>query len=248
MDFPMRINKYLAHKGFATRKGADALVEAGTVYVNDKRAVIGQQIAATDRVEIRNAPTQSFRYVLYNKPRGIITHSPESHEVDIVTKIAKDHGITGLFPIGRLDKDSEGLMLLTDDGRMTERILSPDAEHEKEYEVTVDKKVTNSFLKQLSQGVRIERYLTKPAHAEATKNDDRVFHITLTEGKKHQVRRMCAALGYQVQSLKRIRIMHLELKRLAPGQVYTLKKPEVYELYNSLGLHTPKKHRKAETK
>jgi len=236
MEFPMRINKYLAHQGFATRRSADTLIEAGKVFVNGKKAVIGQQISAQDRVEIKNAPVQNYRYILYNKPRGVITHSPDSTEVDIVTRIEKDHSIRGLFPVGRLDKDSEGLMVLTNDGRITERLLNPEQEHEKEYEVTVDKKVTNGFLRNLASGVKIERYTTKPTKTSSHPRNDRAFSIILTEGKKHQVRRMCAALGFQVQSLRRVRIMNFELKNLKPGQFYELKKPEIAAFYSEIGL------------
>ncbi len=236
MEFPMRINKYLAHKGIATRKGADVLVETGKVYVNGKKAIIGMQITATDVVEVKNAIAQTFDYILYYKPRGVITHSPAEGETDILGRIKKDHKITNVFPVGRLDKDSEGLILLTNDGRVTERLLSPDAAHEKEYAVTVDKRVTGTFINALSHGVRIERYVTKPAKAVADKGNERGFTITLTEGKKHQVRRMCAALGYQVQSLKRIRIMQFSLRKLAPGQFHRLSQAEIKAFHRALGL------------
>ena len=239
MEFPSRINKYLAHIGVSTRRGADTLIESGAVFVNGKRAIIGQTVEEGDRVEVRGKDEKKYRYILYYKPRGVITHSPEGDEIDIETRIRKDHSITGVFPVGRLDKDSEGLIVLTNDGRITERLLSPDREHEKTYEVTVDKRVTGTFVKALSQGVRIEGYKTKKAVAAAHAKNEKGFTITLTEGKKHQIRRMCAALGYQVKSIKRTHIMHLELKRLCPGQYYELKKPEVYALYSALGLAVP---------
>lgn len=235
--FPMRLNKFLAFKGFATRRSADTLIEKGSVFVNGKIAVLGQKVSETDRVEIQDHKPTSHRYVLYYKPRGIITHSPGENEVDIETDILKNHKVRGLFPIGRLDKDSEGLMILTDDGRITERILNPDEGHEREYEVTVDKRVTQTFLNRLSKGVRIEGYMTKPARAERAPVSEYVFTITLTEGKKHQVRRMCASLGYQVTSLKRTRILQFGLKTLKPGGIYTLKEKEVRAFQNALGLH-----------
>jgi 23S rRNA pseudouridine2604 synthase len=236
MDFPMRLNKYLAHKGFSTRRGADQLIEEGRVFVNGKKAVLGQKVTEHDRVEIKDHDTSNYRYILYYKPRGVITHSPERDEIDIETHIRKEHGLTGIFPVGRLDKDSEGLMILTNDGRITERILNPDAGHEREYEVTVDKRVAQTFLNRLSKGVKIERYMTKPAKAVAGKTEN-TFSITLTEGKKHQVRRMCAALGYQVVRLKRTRMLSFELKRLQPGKIYELKPKEAHALQKSLGLH-----------
>lgn len=233
-QFPMRLNKFLAHLGYTTRRGGDALIEAGSVFVNGKRATVGQKVNEGDRVEVKGRKTPEYRYLLYYKPRGVITHSPESDEVDIVTQIKKDHGITGLFPIGRLDKDSEGLIVLTNDGRITGRMLDPEEGHEREYEVAVDKRVTETFMNALRRGVNIEGYRTKPAKAEAL--DEHSFTITLTEGKKHQVRRMCAAMGYQVRKLKRTRMMHFELKNLKPGNFHALAKKETAVLYETLGL------------
>jgi 23S rRNA pseudouridine2604 synthase len=234
MDFPMRLNKFLAHKGFATRRSADALIEAKRVLVNGKPAILGQKVTESDRVEIVGHDTSNFRYLLYYKPRGVITHSPEGDEVDIETQIRRDHKIKGLFPIGRLDKDSEGLIILTNDGRITEKILNPEYDHEREYEVTVDKRVTQTFLNRLEKGVNIEGYMTKPAKAERI--DDQTFSITLTEGKKHQVRRMCAALGYQVRTLKRTRLMGFELRNIRPGMYHELTSKEIQKLYKELGL------------
>jgi 23S rRNA pseudouridine2604 synthase len=233
----MRLNKFLAHGGYSTRRGADSLIEAGRVFVNGKPAVMGQKVTEADLVEIKDYDTSHYRYILYYKPRGVITHSPEGDEVDIETQIKKDHSITGVFPIGRLDKDSEGLIVLTNDGRVTDRMLNPDLEHEREYEVTVDKRVTQTFLNGLRKGVNIEGYKTKPVQAEALSGSESGFTITLTEGKKHQVRRMCAALGYQVRSLKRTRMMSFELKNLKPGAFHELTKKEVSWFQKSLGLH-----------
>lgn len=236
MEFPMRINKYLAHKGYATRKEADELVERGKVLINGVPAVIGQKVAADDVVEVTETNKKSYRYILYYKPRGVITHSPAAHETDIVTRIKADHGITGVAPIGRLDKDSEGLILLSNDGRITERILSPDAAHEKEYEVTVDKKVQGIFLRKMETGVNIEGYVTKPAIAEKVPGREDTFTIVLTEGKKHQVRRMCAALGYQVLKLKRVRIMNLTRSAMPSGGYRELKGNELRTFLDLLGL------------
>lgn len=228
-----RINKYLAEKGFSTRRGADALIEKGVVFVNGKKAVIGQQVADEDTVEVRtDAPT--YRYILYYKPRGVITHSPATGEIDIETQLRKDHGITGVAPIGRLDKDSEGLILLTDDGRITDRLLNPKHAHVRTYEVTVDKALTATFLKSMESGVRIEGYMTKPANIVKVSKD--TFRLELTEGKKHQVRRMCAALGYQVQTLVRVAIVNLELEGLRSGQYRTLGGVELKSFLQSLGL------------
>ncbi len=231
-----RINKYLADKGFSTRRGADVLIEGGKVFINGKKAVIGQQVTETDTVEVRGVTQKEYRYYLYNKPKGVITHSPAAGEMDIVSKVTKDHQVKGIFPVGRLDKHSEGLMLLTDDGRVTDRLLSPKSGTEKEYLVTVDKRVTGYFLTRLSHGVSIEGYVTKPAQTKKKESNDHQFLITLIEGKKHQIRRMCAALGYQVGALKRVRIKDLRLGTIKPGELRELVSKQKADFLTSLGL------------
>lgn len=226
----------MADKGLSTRRGADALIEAGKVFVNGKKAVIGQQIQKDDVVTLNETSKRSYRYMLYYKPRGVITHSPSEHETDIATQIEHDHGLTGLFPVGRLDKDSEGLILLTDDGRITKRLLEPQFDHEKEYRVIVDKRVTGAFLNKLARGVNIEGYVTKPATALPDPRNEYAFTLALTEGKKHQIRRMCAALGFQVVELKRIRIMHMKLRPLTVGTFRELNQRERKMLGASLQL------------
>lgn len=233
MEFPIRINKYLAEKNIASRREADVLIEAGKVLVNGIPAVIGQKIGERDEVVLAGTP-RSKRYLAYYKPRGVITHSPASGEIDIHMRLKKDYGMEGVNPVGRLDKDSEGLIILSDDGRITGRLLDPEAGHPKLYQVTVDKHITGPFLKQLEQGVDIEGYLTKPAKAE--KISDKQLSITLTEGKKHQIRRMCAALGYQVQSLKRTQIMDIILGDIKPGQFRKISGPELADFLQKLGL------------
>ncbi len=232
----IRINKYLADKGLSTRRGADALIEAGKVFVNGRKAVIGEQVDETDKVELKGAAKTTYRYILYYKPRGVITHSPGEGEVDIRMRLKKDFNIEGLFPVGRIDKDSEGLMLLTNDGRVTKRLLDPEKDHEKEYRVIVDKRVTGSFLRKLAHGVNIEGYTTKPAVTEADSRNEHAFSLTLTEGKKHQIRRMCAALGYQVERLIRTRILGFSLRPITEGKYRALSAREIVLLGKTLGL------------
>ncbi len=226
----------MADKGLSTRRGADALIEAGKVLVNGKRAVVGQQITATDTVTVKDDKKHSYRYILYYKPRGIITHSPSESEVDIRMHIKADHSLEGLFPVGRLDKDSEGLIMLTDDGRITKRLLEPQYDHEKEYYIVVDKKVTDGFLRKLARGVNIEGYFTKPAKATNDPRNEFALSLTITEGKKHQIRRMCAALGYQVTALKRTRILGFSINPLKAGAVRELSQRERGILGKTLGL------------
>jgi 23S rRNA pseudouridine2604 synthase len=210
----MRINKYLADNNVASRREADKLIAQGKIYVNGKKAELGQQVDEGDVVEVRSF-SKKYLYFAFHKPRGIVTHSAQEGEQEIFdifdTKGEK------LFPVGRLDKDSEGLIILTNDGRLTKRLLDPKNKCEKEYVVTVDKKYDEEFLNEMSKGVTLDNgYTTKPCKTEKVTDD--MFKITLTEGKNRQIRRMTQSLGYEVTRLKRIRIASIELRALAPGK------------------------------
>ena len=235
MTSGVRINKYLADQKIASRREADTLISKKKVLVNGKIAVLGQMIEAGDKVELTEK-TKKNLYLAYYKGRGVISHSPNEHEIDIATRLKQDYGLTNLSPIGRLDKASEGLIIITNDGRLTGPLLDPEASHEKEYDVTVDKNITPSFAKIMTLGVNIEGYQTKPTQVKTNSNNDKRFRLTLTEGKKHQIRRMCAALGYQVQNLKRVRIMNIELGNLKPNQYRKIVGEELDTLLKSLGL------------
>ena len=226
--FPMRINKYLAWKNLCTRREADTYVEKGQVLLNGKRAVLGDKVQEADTVEVRFR-TKQYRYFAYNKPRGIITHSPGEDEKAIKAVVP----IAGVFPIGRLDKDSSGLMILTDDGRLTDKLLNPEFVHEKEYTVRVKETLQSNFVKRIEPGVNIEGYVTKPCTVKIL--GENRFSITLTEGKKHQIRRMCAALGYVVSNLERRRIMNITLGKLKPGEHRALSGKELSDFLKQLG-------------
>ncbi|PCH92106.1 23S rRNA pseudouridine synthase F [Candidatus Kaiserbacteria bacterium] len=229
--YPIRINRYLFLKNICSRREADRLIEQGKIKINGSIAVLGQKVLEADTVDVAgSAANRTYRYYLYNKPRGIVSNNPQRDEesVEDVSGIAK-----GVSPVGRLDKDSQGLMLLTDDGRIVNAILSPEYSHEREYHVGVDKYIKESDIRKLTVGVDIEGYLTKPAQAERLSDDS--FTLTLTEGKKHQIRRMCAALGYQVLDLKRVRMMHLPLD-LEEGENRELTKEEVNGLLTLSGI------------
>lgn len=237
----VRINKYLADQGVCSRREADALIESGQVFINGRPAMLGMQVSENDEVEVKGLAGTQKTYLAYYKGRGVITHSPPQGETDIAMKLKADYGnrteVTSVNPVGRLDKDSEGLIILSNDGRITGPLLDPDAKHEKEYIVTVDKPINNQFLKHMAQGVNIEGYTTKPATiGEGISASKKTFHITLTEGKKHQIRRMCAALGYQVQDLKRVRVMNIELGKLKPNQYRTIKGAELEEFLSALNI------------
>ena len=227
--YPMRLNKYLAHKNHATRRGADELIADGKVLVNGKVAIVGQKVSEKDVVEVRFKPVKKHYYA-YNKPRGVITHSPGEDERDIRQSVP----LPGVFPIGRLDKDSSGLIILTDDGRITDKLLNPDYVHEKEYEVTTKEELRPNFKQRIEPGVDIEGYMTKPCTVDVL--GARHFTITLTEGKKHQIRRMCAALGLVVDSLKRTRIMNVHLSGLREGEYRELTKAELAGFLRALGM------------
>ncbi|MBU6323535.1 MAG: rRNA pseudouridine synthase [Patescibacteria group bacterium] len=215
--YPMRINKYLAREGVATRHGADGLVERGGVLINGRVARLGDKVDEGDRVELRGAPSAKRSYYFaYNKPVGVITHSPQNGERDIRGSIKFPKGIEGVFPVGRLDKDSHGLIILTNDGRVTDRLLNPEYEHDKEYRVRVEEALRDSFKKTMEAGVNIEGYVTEPC--KIRKTGERTFSITLSEGKKHQIRRMVAALHNVVLDLERVRIMNITLGKLPAGQ------------------------------
>ncbi|MFA5997948.1 MAG: pseudouridine synthase [Candidatus Paceibacterota bacterium] len=210
-EYPMRINKYLAHEGISTRRGADELIARGKVLVNGRVALIGEKVNKGDKVELRGkSSSKQFLYYAYNKPVGVITHSPQLGEKDIKTSVPMD-----VFPVGRLDKDSSGLIILTNDGRVTDRLLNPGYDHDKEYRVRVGENLRESFKKTMEAGVDIEGYLTKSCAVRKT--GPKSFNITLTEGKKHQIRRMVAALYNTVIELERVRILNVRLEDLKPG-------------------------------
>ncbi len=224
----------MAELGLCSRREADTLIANGFVQVNGTPATIGQSVSLQDTITLSTDPTADKQYLAYYKGRGIITHSPATGETDIASRLKRDYSLEGVAPIGRLDKDSEGLLLLSNDGRLTGPLLDPENGIKKTYEVTVDKGLTNRFVQNMAAGVHIEGYTTKPAHIERT--GPVRFTLTLTEGKKHQIRRMCAALGYQVQSLKRVQIANIELGKLKPNQYRKLTAVERKELGARIGI------------
>lgn len=238
LKFPMRINKYMATQKLASRREADRLIEAGSVMLNGVKAKLGDQVNKGDKVELAQAAfkaTQASRvYLAFNKPVGIVTHSPQEGEqaIESVLKYNK----TPVYPLGRLDKESHGLILLTNDGRVTERLLSPEYDHEKEYVVKVNKPLTEGALSRLSRGIRLEDgEITKPAEV-LSEPFIKTLRLVITEGKRHQIRRMLAALGYDVVDLRRVRIMNIELGDLAIGAHREIKGAELKEFLQKLGL------------
>lgn len=228
----MRINKYLAGENYCTRREADYLIQQKRVKINGRIAVLGDKIRESDKVEVTEQKNpKKFYYIAYYKPRKIVTHSPQQGEKDIKKLLPE---FPDFFPVGRLDKESHGLIILTNDGRVTDRLLNPKFEHEKEYEVKMEKELSPLFLRHLANGINIEGYKTKPA--KVRKIGPKVFRITLVEGKKHQIRRMAAAFGYAVRDLKRIRVMNISLGNLSPGKYRKIEGTELEEFLKRLGI------------
>jgi len=233
----MRINRFLALKGYATRRGADELVEKHKVLINGELAVLGSKVHQGDEVEVRRTQKpKEYAYYAYNKPKGVITHSPQRGEKDVRTdaKHAKYSMPKDIFPVGRLDKESHGLMILTNDGRITDRLLNPDYVHEKEYIVKTTQKLRESFREYMEAGVKIEEYVTKPCVVRVM--GALTFRITLGEGKKHQIRRMVVAMHNEVADIERVRVMNITLGKLPLGSTRPLTGTELETFLKSLGL------------
>lgn len=228
----MRINKYISESGKSSRRGADKLIEAGKVTLNGQPAKIGDQVEPGDDVRVNGEPVRVVSekvYIALNKPVGITSTTERHIKGNIIDFV--NHPLR-IFHIGRLDKDSEGLILLTNDGDIVNEILRAENNHEKEYIVTVDKPITLEFLKQMSDGVEILDTKTLPCVIKSLSKHK--FNITLTQGLNRQIRRMCEALGYEVLRLQRIRIMNIQLDNLPVGQWRDLSKKELTQLFSDL--------------
>ncbi|MGG0643927.1 23S rRNA pseudouridine(2604) synthase RluF [Sporosarcina gallistercoris] len=234
----MRINKFLSEAGITSRRGADKWIEAGRVVINGETAELGSKVEDGDLVEVDGKPVsveEQLVYLMLNKPVGI-TSTTERHVAGNVVDFI-NHPLR-IFHIGRLDKDSDGLLLLTNDGDIVNEILREEHGHEKEYIVTVDRPITDQFIQEMEQGVPILDTMTKPC--KVRKLGSRKFNITLTQGLNRQIRRMCTALGYNVVSLRRMRIMNLTLGNLPVGQWRDLTDSERNGLFKALN-YTPKR-------
>jgi 23S rRNA pseudouridine2604 synthase len=226
----IRINKYLATQGVSTRRDADKLIEAGKVTINGRRAILGDKVNEGDKVEITKKIKNNFVYYAYNKPRGVITHSPQMGEKDILTAV----GLKGVFPVGRLDKDSDGLIILTNDGRITDRLLNPKYDHDKEYVVKTRVPIKEFQLSVMEKGMELEGINTAPCKTKLI--DEKTFSIIISEGQKHQIRRMCDAVTLPIDSLKRVRVMNIKLGKLDTNAYRKIEGDELQEFLKSLGL------------
>ena len=234
----MRINNFISSTGLCSRRKADELIKEGKVKINGKIATIGETISEKDIVLVNNKKINTKNkhiYIAFNKPVGVICTTDRSIKGNIIDYINHKERI---FPIGRLDKESEGLILLTSDGDIVNKILRNENNNEKDYIVTVDKIIDNNFIKDMSNGVRIynpvKNEYTITNKCKINKINNYTFKITLTQGLNRQIRRMCSKSGYNVVNLKRIRIMNIELKDLKIGSWKNLTQEEYSYLINML--------------
>lgn len=227
----VRLNKFISETGYCSRREADKLIEDGRVTIDGIKAVMGMKVNLDANVKVDGKPLkkeEKLVYIALNKPVGITCTTEKKVKGNIVDFVNHEKRI---FPIGRLDKDSQGLILLTNDGDIVNKILRAGNNHEKEYIVTVNKPIDNKFIESMSSGVRILGTITKKC--VVNKINERTFRIILTQGMNRQIRRMCEALGYTVTKLNRIRIMNIKLGDLKIGSWRNLSSEELRKL-NSL--------------
>ena len=228
-----RLNKFLSEAGYCSRGAADKLIEEGRVTVNGKHPEMGTKVSSTDEVSVDgkvvSIKKKSRVYIAFNKPVGVVcttdTRVEKNNIIDFINYPSR------IFPIGRLEKYSEGLILLTDDGDIVNKILRSSNNHEKEYIVRVDKPISQTFVKRMSEGVPILDTMTKPCRVQKLSRDS--FKIVLTQGLNRQIRRMCSYLDYEVESLKRVRIMNINLMSDV-GEYRNLTKEELNTLNKAL--------------
>lgn len=233
----IRLNKYLAQAGICSRRDADKLIETGQVTVNDRIARPGTKVERGDKVCFQGkiiAGRQDTAVLAYYKPVGVICSERDKHADKLLSDELK-------YPVrvtyaGRLDKDSEGLLLLTNDGDLIDALMRGANRHEKEYVVKVKSEITDEFIKGMSEGVYLSELAKRTRPCQAEQIGKFTFRIILTQGLNRQIRRMCRELGYEVHALKRIRVANVTLDKLKPGEYRVLKGKELEELYEIAGI------------
>ncbi len=230
----MKVDKYIGLNGFTSRRKAYDMIENKRILVNGKLANFSTKIKEGDIILIDGVPLEQKEfiptYIVYNKPKGIECTS-EQIENNIIDAIGHSQNI---YPVGRLDKESEGLILLTNHGEIINKIGNSKYEHEKEYIVTLNLPVRTAFLKEISEGITIQDDKTKPCVVTREPNAKRIFRIVLTQGLNRQIRRMCNAYDYQVIKLQRVRVMNIKLDKLKIGEWRDLTKEELSDLFAQL--------------
>ncbi len=230
----MRINKYLSFAGFASRRKADELIKEGKITINDRIAILGDEVSKKDIVKCEDTIIKRKSndvILLFNKPKGIVCTSEKREKNNIIDYINYP---VRIFNVGRLDRDSHGLILLTNMGELSNKVLKSRNYHEKEYIVTVDKKITDRFLKCLREGIYLKDLETTTRPCKVWKTKDKEFHIILTQGLNRQIRRMCKECHYKVIDLFRIRIMNLDITGIKEGKYREIKEFEYNELLKIL--------------
>lgn len=228
-----RLNKAISETGYCSRRAADKLIEEGSVKVNGETAGLGVKVTANDTITVYDQViTKEVEniYLAFNKPVGITCTTDTKIRGNIISYLNYPERI---FPIGRLDKPSEGLIFLTNDGDIVNKILRSKNNHEKEYIVSVDKKITESFIKKMGNGIPVLDTITDKCNVEKINNY--TFRIILTQGLNRQIRRMCEYLGYEVQTLKRVRIMNISIDNIKPGKFRSFTDRELQVLNHSIG-------------
>jgi len=234
-DVPLtRLNKFISESGFCSRREADGFIETGQVELNGKRAVVGEKVGPDDIVKVNGKiikPTtkDEFVFIVLNKPVGIVSTTDSAEKANLVDFVKHKERI---FPVGRLDKDSQGLLFMTSNGDLVNRILRAGNNHEKEYIVTVDKPLTDEFIHGMGNGVPILGIMTQ--HCEVSQISRFVFRIILVEGFNRQIRRMAEHFGFTVKKLERVRIMHIKLGDLPVGKWRDLSKDELDTLLKAI--------------
>ena len=226
-----RLNKYISESGICSRREADRYIEQGNVYVNGKRASVGDQVLPNDKVRVNGQfieprDAEALIFIALNKPVGIESTTETTKPGNIIDFV--NHSVR-IFPIGRLDKDSQGLIFLTNNGDLVNKILRAGNQHEKEYLVTTNKPITDRFIEGMAKGVPMLGVVTKKC--KVSKESEFVFRITLTQGLNRQIRRMCEHFDYEVTKLERIRIMNVNLKKMPVGEWRDLTEKELAELF-----------------
>ncbi len=230
----IRLNKYISESGICSRRDADRFIEQGNVFINGKRAVVGDKVTPGDMVKVNGQlieprEVEDLVFIAVNKPAGIVSTTESSERDNIVDFVRHS---TRIFPVGRLDKDSQGLIFLTNNGDLVNKILRAGNDHEKEYLVTVNKPIHDDFISGMANGVPILG--TKTRKCKISKEAPNAFRITLTQGLNRQIRRMCEYFGYDVVRLERTRIMNVDVKGIAVGEWRDLTEKEMKVLMNAI--------------
>lgn len=240
-DGVSRINKYLAHAGICSRREADRLIEQGRVLVNGHLPVPGQQVSERDEISVNGRKIQGAEkpvVLAFYKPVGVTCTEKDAHAEKIIADIV--HYPVRVTYAGRLDKDSEGLLILTNDGDLIQKMMKGENRHEKEYIVKVDKEVTPEFLIKMESGIYLKDLKIKTRECRTRQIGKYTFKIVLTQGVNRQIRRMCAACGWRAKEIKRIRVMSVTLGNLKPGEFAELSEQETERLYRDCGISLTK--------